>query len=301
MSEHFVELMFKKFRQQLGQNLFDRMFDEKTAGDALNYVKKNLILRDGEWKYFCITASVFSAYMKHKYFIKIDPALSSGILNIGFPENFPTEHFFLPRPSVILDSRFGGAIACTYMCDGKGIKVINFAMPRIALEIERTPDYSQPFFQDLGSIDLTKPTLGEAAASMLKTMPDMTRYLLNVLLYILGDNDVVADVHPGSPPAKANPRRVKDKIAKRTTTVEIGSGYARLVERYAEQEAKQKSQGEATGRTKRPHMRSAHAHRFWTGKRDGERKPIVKFLPPTYVGGKFLDVETDNLTRVNLK
>lgn len=34
----------------------------------------------------------------------------------------------------------------------------------------------------------------------------------------------------------------------------------------------------------RPHIRSAHWHHFWTGPRDGERKLILKWLPPMPVG-----------------
>lgn len=38
-----------------------------------------------------------------------------------------------------------------------------------------------------------------------------------------------------------------------------------------------------TGRTVLPHLRKAHWHRFWTGPRDGDRKLIVKWIPPTTV------------------
>lgn len=41
-----------------------------------------------------------------------------------------------------------------------------------------------------------------------------------------------------------------------------------------------------TGSHKSPHLRSAHYHSFWTGKKDGseERKLIVKFIEPIFVG-----------------
>lgn len=41
-----------------------------------------------------------------------------------------------------------------------------------------------------------------------------------------------------------------------------------------------------TGSPKTPHLRSGHYHSFWTGKKDGseERKLIIKFLPPVFVG-----------------
>jgi len=39
------------------------------------------------------------------------------------------------------------------------------------------------------------------------------------------------------------------------------------------------------GGKKSPHLRRAHWHHFWTGKRDSEQRKIsCKFLPPTFVG-----------------
>jgi len=49
--------------------------------------------------------------------------------------------------------------------------------------------------------------------------------------------------------------------------------------------AARKEAGAAKPGSKSPHLRSAHWHHFWTGPRDGYRKIIVKFLPPTFVGG----------------
>lgn len=43
------------------------------------------------------------------------------------------------------------------------------------------------------------------------------------------------------------------------------------------------SSATSTGKTVLPHLRKAHWHRFWTGPRDGDRKLIVKWLPPTPV------------------
>jgi len=40
------------------------------------------------------------------------------------------------------------------------------------------------------------------------------------------------------------------------------------------------------GGTVRPHMRRAHWHHFWTGPRGGERKLVLKWVPPTMVALK---------------
>ncbi|MCD8491987.1 MAG: hypothetical protein LRY51_08830, partial [Geovibrio sp.] len=37
------------------------------------------------------------------------------------------------------------------------------------------------------------------------------------------------------------------------------------------------------GKVKRPHLRRAHWHGYWTGPRDGEQSFILKWLPPVFV------------------
>lgn len=37
---------------------------------------------------------------------------------------------------------------------------------------------------------------------------------------------------------------------------------------------------------KRPHMRRGHWHNFWTGPRDGDRKLVLHWIPPTFIGAK---------------
>jgi hypothetical protein len=47
----------------------------------------------------------------------------------------------------------------------------------------------------------------------------------------------------------------------------------------------------------RPHYRRAHWHHFWTGPRNvpGERKLILKWLPPIPVGIQDLDDDSENI------
>lgn len=57
------------------------------------------------------------------------------------------------------------------------------------------------------------------------------------------------------------------------------------------------SSGNPTGRTVKPHIRRAHWHRYWVGKRDSEeRKLVLRFLMPTMVGGKeSIDICSTNI------
>ncbi|MFA5633360.1 MAG: hypothetical protein WC997_17840 [Porticoccaceae bacterium] len=106
--------------------------------------------------------------------------------------------------------------------------------------------------------------------------------LLAMVLYLCSDEPEIDDQEaPGERPARPKPTRTKKgwrlfppkKPRIWTVGEKIGS-----VLRDAQQ-------GEASGRAVRPHLRRAHWHGFWTGPRDGERKFIYKWLPPTVVAG----------------
>jgi len=52
------------------------------------------------------------------------------------------------------------------------------------------------------------------------------------------------------------------------------------------------------GGTKRPHMRRAHWHHYWTGPRDGDRELVLKWLAPTMVSVSNGDIESATGHRV---
>lgn len=54
---------------------------------------------------------------------------------------------------------------------------------------------------------------------------------------------------------------------------------------------------EHMGGTVRPHMRRAHWHHYWTGPRNGERKLVLKWLPPTMVGVGNIESATGHKVR----
>ena len=59
-----------------------------------------------------------------------------------------------------------------------------------------------------------------------------------------------------------------------------------------------------TGTPKSPHLRSGHYHSFWIGKKDGseERKIILKFIPPLFIGkGKEMDVTVHKVEGMELE
>jgi len=65
----------------------------------------------------------------------------------------------------------------------------------------------------------------------------------------------------------------------------VGERIGAAIRQYRNQEGLSrpgKTQG--THASPRPHIRRAHWHHFWTGSRDGERKLVLRWLPPIPVG-----------------
>jgi hypothetical protein len=113
---------------------------------------------------------------------------------------------------------------------------------------------------------------------------------LNTLLYILGENEIARTIHPGSKPSlpQGKPinkiQRLAVDLAK-PIELEIGGQYAaKAIEHWGSDDGQGlPPEPQSTGHTVRPHIRSAHAHLYWTGQ--GKTIPVVKYLPPIAVKG----------------
>lgn len=112
---------------------------------------------------------------------------------------------------------------------------------------------------------------------------------LSLLLYICSEN---ADVKHRFNDA-LTPRRPVAKKTKKGTRLfpapgpqrwQVGVRVGAELRRGREQ-AESEAAAEGGGRSVRPHVRGAHWHLYWTGPRNepDKRKPILKWLPPTYV------------------
>lgn len=117
--------------------------------------------------------------------------------------------------------------------------------------------------------------------------------LINTLLYAAGNDDIVEIVGHEYPsiPKKIIRRNSDDKTFANDTRnpqeYSVGIRFGRAIKHYVEIQDISESSGE-TGRKVRPHVRRAHPHLYWTGKK--REVPIVKYLPPIPVrGGKQKD------------
>lgn len=122
--------------------------------------------------------------------------------------------------------------------------------------------------------------------------------LLSVRLYLCAaDAEVSAADGSGRLPSNPVPKRVKKRGEKLFATQEVQEWRvawrlgARI--RAAEQEEREASAAASSGvvgARKRPHIRRAHWHSFWTGPRDParahEREKAVKWLPPIAINAR---------------
>ena len=120
--------------------------------------------------------------------------------------------------------------------------------------------------------------------------------LLSVGLYLCAeDAEVVAEDGSGALPANPAPKKTKKRgeklfaaegVKEWNVAWRLGA-QIRAAEREA---AEREAEAGGEGARKRPHIRRAHWHSFWTGPRDParahERKKAVKWLPPLAVNAR---------------
>lgn len=129
-------------------------------------------------------------------------------------------------------------------------------------------------------------------SSRTRRMLDHFSLAINALLYIQSEEDIVRVVHPGQRPPKASTNPEKNKRFKDIAPAEIfevGQRYAATIERW-EKESAELAHGNATGKSVRPHMRSAHPHLYRIG--PGRKDYRVRFLAPISVKGGASPEET---------
>lgn len=103
--------------------------------------------------------------------------------------------------------------------------------------------------------------------------------LLQLVLYLCAENADIPEIqHP------QNRVRMSGQvdIARQPNLWNVGERIGAGIRKYRNQEW-QGGQDSMHARP-RPHIRKAHYHHFWTGPKDGERKLILRWLPPIPVG-----------------
>lgn len=113
--------------------------------------------------------------------------------------------------------------------------------------------------------------------------------LISLLLYICSANGDIGDEQ--RQPARPQPKKTKKGVrmfpAPKVYTWDVGVRMGAALRRAKAAAAPEKvvsKDSDIPHSGKRPHIRRAHWHGYWTGPRDGERKFVLKWLSPMLIG-----------------
>ncbi|MCL7797916.1 hypothetical protein M8942_07405 [Pasteurella multocida] len=106
---------------------------------------------------------------------------------------------------------------------------------------------------------------------------------ISLLLFICTQNNDITHGKSKKTPTKSNGLIIENDAIFNYVAVAIGNAI-----RLNRKEVKEKDSKNGSHKTRRPHIRRAHWHGYWTGKRDEpeNRKFDLKWLPPFAVGLK---------------
>lgn len=116
----------------------------------------------------------------------------------------------------------------------------------------------------------------------------LTSTALALLFYLCADNKDF-EVRKGNSPKEAYEikKTAKKGIKQASIGMRLGNTIRQNKVKYVYE-----SNEHNKGSKKSPHIRGGHYHHFWTGKKDGseERKLIMHYIEPTFIGGKVEDI-----------
>lgn len=253
-------------------------------------------------------------WQQTKQVFRFDPALMKELENQPFTGDIPTEILHrLPVPCVYVEGKtdflghpmsgFFAYLDC-YAEDDERL-VLLYISDRNEYEITSIPlcgtidDSLEKLLstaQKAKGIDRTPLT--EAIKSQKGDYEQIKRFIgrvLNTLLYLCSDQPDY-----DKPPRKrsANPKKttISEERAPRVPSVTVaGSRIGAVIRKGREAEEREQRRLSHAGKStpKTPHIRRAHWHHYWMGAvGSDERRLILKWIPPVFVGAESADVVT---------
>jgi hypothetical protein len=118
------------------------------------------------------------------------------------------------------------------------------------------------------------------------------RAVVSLLLYICSQNADFGDKRPVRPQVKKIKNGLRMFAAEKPTVWEMGFRLGAAIRQYSD--VARISNYNGIHHSPRPHIRRAHWHSYWKGKRDDEnaRKIVVKWIPPIPVNVAEGDITT---------
>lgn len=124
--------------------------------------------------------------------------------------------------------------------------------------------------------------------------------LIQLVLYICAQNkEIEEDVITRKTYRKPKTENsIKDKfreVQKWNLGVEISQTIRKMSQRPSTSFSHRGNESSGVGTSKSPHVRRGHWHHFWIGKRNDERKRILKWIPPIFANADKVE-ESPNIT-----
>lgn len=269
---------------------------------------------------FAAELQAWVAYRRHRQLYVVDERLAEALSTASWPEDLDVASLFLPVPGAAISVRLPGGTAQAHFIGfydleteaggGAARRQIRFAQLRSDGELIpcgsvilvggrledalRTETAAIRHYVAARSLhvqpDALTPRLKQGMTTLDGVMLErgqLLRQLLNVLLYINGNDDVVARVHSGKKPVTRGrrPRSVKREQERQEATVfDVGRAFASTIQHWEEEERARNVGGTVDGdRQVRPHVRRAHLHLYWTG--PGRETARFKLVKPTLIHG----------------
>lgn len=258
----------------------------------------------------------WSAYRSHKRIYRIEHKIAEALTDATWPGNCPIEALVVPMSGMVIqvDSPSSHRIADMNSMSFGILLDLSWQTPfmgDMALKIMHLlSDSAVPL--PIAVLELNKPTINQAYdddrrirelrisegvaarefsqndANEVKGVLDrQIRMVINTMLYIVGNEDVVKEVHSGSCHRKRSENPVKERRFQDLADPEIfrvGQKYASAIERWEVEESSASESRGRPNRSVRPHLRGAHMHLYWTGP-EGRKVQLPRFLLPIPVKG----------------
>lgn len=251
---------------------------------------------DAAWQ----MTAFFAAYRKTRHTYSITDGLWECLQETPFPERTPTQALlYLPMQAFALNLPSGPMRTVGVWYDLLAGEEESGQLELRFIELHESSAKPLGKLPLAGSMDDALDVVygllpGKDAESSREAFKRVFQGIINVLLYIAGDDDIVRIVgHMYPKPFKkhvkgagSSPAALKE-LMEPPSEAEVGIRFQQALIQYVADEKTEKS--DETGRTVRPHVRRAHPHLYWTG--EGRQIPVVKYLPPVAVrGGKVIPV-----------
>ncbi len=122
--------------------------------------------------------------------------------------------------------------------------------------------------------------------------------LLSLVLYLCSDQPDTDRQLPDNPRPVKTRRGWKLFPASSPTEIRVGATIGAKIRSAAQDQSAPTATGHGGRKKPVPHVRRAHWHTYWTGPRDGNRVPVLRWIPPTLVAAQSHDDVVTTIRRV---